>query len=278
MGKFIDITGQQFNNFIVLEFLNKRDKHNKLLWLCECQCENKTLVEVTAQALKKGKRKSCGCTYATIVPYSPYKKRLQSIYFNMISRCYKPSNPSYKYYKEKGIIVCDEWLDKKDGFFNFYNWAINNGYQENLTIDRENNHGDYEPLNCRWITMREQSNNRDVTIKINIDGNNIPLSELADDVNINYATLISRIKSGWNDDILTLPLKKERLININGEVKNLKEWSEFIGVSTSCFHHRLKLGLKNDDLLKPSGYYTFKENKVATYLQKQGDMITDGTN
>ena len=75
----------------------------------------------------------------------------------MKSRCYTPSHPSYERYHEKGIKVCDEWLSS---FESFRDWAINNGFSEELSLDRINNDGNYEPDNCRWVTAKVQANNR----------------------------------------------------------------------------------------------------------------------
>ena len=82
---------------------------------------------------------------------------LRNLYYNMRTRCYNKKSDHYKFYGERGITVCNEWLNDK---FVFYNWAINNGYNENNQIDRINVDGNYEPNNCRFITNKENSRNR----------------------------------------------------------------------------------------------------------------------
>ena len=83
-----------------------------------------------------------------------YKTRLYRIFRGMKQRCYNEKNPAYYLYGGKGITICDEWLHN---FVAFYQWALNNGYADALTIDRINSNGDYCPENCRWITPSENS-------------------------------------------------------------------------------------------------------------------------
>ena len=84
-------------------------------------------------------------------------RRLASIYQGMKQRCYNAKRSNYKYYGGRGIVICNEWLNSYQAFFD---WAMANGYQENLTIDRINNDGNYEPQNCRWVSTKEQATNK----------------------------------------------------------------------------------------------------------------------
>ena len=85
------------------------------------------------------------------------KKRINIIWQNMKQRCYNPKKPDFKYYGGKGVIVCEDWVHNSKAF---YDWAIANGYAENLTLDRINRNGNYEPSNCRWVDMSVQANNK----------------------------------------------------------------------------------------------------------------------
>src|SRR5690606_30613959 len=99
-----------------------------------------------------------------------------------------------EYYGGKGIKVCDEW---KDSFFNFYQWAIQNGYAEHLTLDRIDPEGDYCPENCRWVTIEEQNNNKSNTIFITIGNERLTAKQVSEKYGINYHTLYYRIKHNW---------------------------------------------------------------------------------
>lgn len=101
------------------------------------------------------KYNQCMCKSRTINGMS--KTKIYSVYSNMKDRCYNANNHAYKNYGDKGVSLCDEWLDKTDGFMNFYNWSINNGYKEGLTIDRIDENGNYEPNNCQWITKSKNT-------------------------------------------------------------------------------------------------------------------------
>ena len=113
----------------------------------------------------------------------------------MKCRCGKTKNKNYKRYGGRGIDVCPEW--KKD-FMNFYNWAILNGYDSELTLDRINNNKNYEPLNCRWATYKEQARNRCNTRIIEYQGIYLPLSTWCDELSLNYNRVLQRIDAGWS--------------------------------------------------------------------------------
>lgn len=154
MTKLIDLTGQKFGRLTVIE------RHDAKRWKCICDCGNTTYSD--GYQLRKGIAKSCGCYHKETcgVPHRKHGfagSRLYRIYYKMKERCYKPSNDNYKYYGARGITICDEWLND---FKTFADWSVSHGYQDNLTIDRINPNGNYEPSNCRWITIQEQQRNR----------------------------------------------------------------------------------------------------------------------
>lgn len=157
--KYEDISGKRFGYLIAISRNKERNE-----WLCKCDCGNECYASL--DQLKKGKRTSCGCK--SFKKYKDIKndyrfKKLYDVYTGMYKRCYKEYCPSYKRYGAKGIKMCDEWLGE-EGFNNFFNWAILNGYKIELegdknkyAIDRIDSKGNYCPENCRWITQSENS-------------------------------------------------------------------------------------------------------------------------
>ena len=172
MAKFKDRTGERYGRLLVLEHYGK-DHRGKHLWKCVCDCGNEVVVR--GEYLKSGHTKSCGCnkSISHTITHGKSKSRLYKIWVGMKERCYNPNRNSYCWYGAKGICVCDEW----DDFENFYDWSMNNGYSDELTIDRIDSNGNYCPENCRWSTDREQANNRSTNRIIEYNGESHTLEE-----------------------------------------------------------------------------------------------------
>ena len=121
---------------------------------------------------------------------------------DMKNRCYNPQNKFYKDYGGRGITVCSEWLDKKNGHKNFREWALENGWKEGYSIDRINVNGNYEPSNCRWATPTEQANNRRNNNFVTINGVTKTTTEWAKQIGISQNAFAERVRNGWSDDKL----------------------------------------------------------------------------
>ena len=192
MGKLNNLLGLRFGKLVVIA-RSENDKHKNARWLCQCDCGNTKVV--VGSSLIKGHTKSCGCVRKHLLQTMPLKHgkkntRLYNIWIDMKRRCNSKNRKSYKDYGGRGIVVCNEWLQD---FMNFYNWAIANGYKENLTIDRIDVNGNYEPNNCRWIEKGEQNRNQRTNLKFTYKGETHCLKEWAEILKINYNTLHSRL-------------------------------------------------------------------------------------
>lgn len=126
---------------------------------------------------------------------------------NAKSRCSDVNAQSYKDYGGRGITVCDEW---KDDFQAFYDWAMVNGYKKGLTLERIDNNKGYAPENCKWATMKEQSNNRRNSRYLEFMGKKRTISQWADAIGISGDALYHRLKLGWSiERALTSPKLKQ---------------------------------------------------------------------
>lgn len=163
MYRHNDLNGMVFGRIKVIgESGRTKDRH--ILWQCKCECGN--IVNISGHDLLSGHTKSCGCLQKDTIKNLRYKHgdrdaRLYSVWKSMKKRCENPNCKSYKWYGAKGVSVCDEWYD----YSAFKEWSFANGYNQfadhgECTIDRINPYGDYEPLNCRWVSMAEQAKNK----------------------------------------------------------------------------------------------------------------------
>ena len=206
MSKLIDITGKKYNMLTVISFYDIQDKKSR--WLCECDCGNKKVL--FAKDIKNGNTKSCGC----LLHQKKYDdktemkiKRLQRIYYNMKQRCYDKNNPLFKYYGKRNIKIYNEWIKDINKFFE---WALNNGYNDNLTIERIDVNRNYEPNNCKWITKTQQGYNKTNTVLYTIEGQTKCLSEWCKLHKINYHIVYKRLKRGKTIvEALTTPIDKK---------------------------------------------------------------------
>lgn len=220
-----DLTGMKFNKLTGVRKVYVRKSKWIWLWLCDCGNEK----EIVGTEVTQGKTKSCGCEkYRQGGDTSINGKRhqLYSIYYGMRTRCNDLNAPEYHNYGGRGIKICEEWLDN---YKNFKVWAIHNGYDDNLTLERRDVNGNYSPDNCTWATIKEQNNNKRNTIFVEINGVVKSLSEWADETGINHTSLFYRYNKGDRDEYLIRPVKnigqkKSNIDNISWSIRK-KKWS-----------------------------------------------------
>lgn len=150
------------NNFLKVIGLSRMPYDNHRAFVCECDCGNIKLVEPAQW--EQGLVKSCGCKHDELLKEINTKHglsntRIYGIWRGMNDRCFNPKSPSYENYGGRGITICQEWLGEQ-GLLKFIDWSENNGYADNLSIDRIDVNGNYEPSNCRWADWITQNNNR----------------------------------------------------------------------------------------------------------------------
>lgn len=209
--------GDTINRLTIRGFSSKSvGSQNKTFAICDCSCGNKT--EQLLTTIMKHTIKSCGCLKAELASERTKKRnykhgkgslrnRMYRIWCSMKSRCYIESAEGYEYWGGRGIEVCPEW---RDSFVAFETWSLANGYQEDLSIDRIDVDGDYEPSNCRWADQATQSNNRRDTVYVTAWGEKKKLKEWLVDARCQAGStgnICYRIKNGWRpEDAISLPL------------------------------------------------------------------------
>lgn len=179
--------------------------------------------------------------------------RIYREWSGMKSRCYCKSHNKYYRYGGSGIKVCKEWMD----FIPFYEWAISNGYKDNLTLDRINYSRNYEPDNCRWVDYTVQNNNRRMNVSVEINGVTKTVTQWSREYGISPITVFARIKKGWNHiDAITIPSNgyNGKAIRIGNEVKSISKWAEKYNIPRSLIYSRLKRGFSYEEAITtPAG-------------------------
>lgn len=213
---FDNLIGRKFGRLTVIG-LSEKKSGRKSYWVCECECGNKKLVR--SDGLKRGQVRSCGClkeeqniinldrTTHGDTPTGGHK-RLWQIWQGMKKRTSNPNDNAYPRYGGRGITMCNEW---RESYIAFKEWALANGYADNLTIERTDVNGNYEPSNCKWATQKEQCNNRRSNVHIEWQGKTQNIKQWADELGFSYRVLHDRYhRYGHRPPELFKPVKNAR--------------------------------------------------------------------
>lgn len=202
MRKKLDLTNKRFGKLVAIK-IDGKNNCGKTMWLCKCDCGNYKSIDIHSLLRKdKTSTTTCGKCKKSMKGKKCYKHgmsgtRLYRCYKLMKNRCYNTHNKRFYLYGGRGITVCDEWLGEQ-GSTNFINWALNNGYKDDLTLDRIDNNKGYSPENCRWATRKEQSNNLRCNKHYEFKNKLYTLTQLCELLNLDKGLIYSRLRCGWN--------------------------------------------------------------------------------
>ena len=207
--KLIDLTGQRFGRLTVVS-RSENAKNGNSRWACKCSCGNNITTE--RSSLIQGKTRSCGCYQSDRTKEAHFKHglrhhKLYHVWAGLKDRCSNSKNKAYNHYGNRGITVCEEW---REDYSKFYIWAIENGYAEDLTIDRIDNNKGYTPDNCQWVDMKTQANNKRSNCIITYNNETKTLTQWAEQLDMKFDTLKCRLyKYGWSvERAFTTPVRK----------------------------------------------------------------------
>ena len=212
MSRTIDLTGQRFGRLTAVAPTDKRTCGKNVVWECKCDCGN--TVYVGSGSLRIGETRSCGCwrkekTSNLNRTHSGKNERLYGVWMAMRRRCYDPSLKGYQDYGGRGIEVCIEW---RSDFSAFRKWALSSGYDPNAplgdcTLERINVDGNYEPFNCKWITIKEQSLNKRNSLLRSYRGKTQNASLWDKELGFPSGTVARRYRRNWKyERIFTQPV------------------------------------------------------------------------
>lgn len=198
----LDITGHAYAYLTAIEY--SHSLNGKAYWRFKCKCGETTTLLISN--VRNGHTSSCGCHRREISGKTNLRHgatsgnvdRLYRTWATMKQRCNLTTSESYPDYGGRGIRICREW---SDDYVVFRDWALANGYSDELTIDREDNDGNYEPGNCRWTTYTVQNNNRRNTRIVNYLGMDMTMSEFVDSTGMSVTTLQRRLDQGMSPEL-----------------------------------------------------------------------------
>ena len=251
----MDISNQKYNELTALRF-HKTDKHGNSIWECLCDCGKTSYVRLGA--LRAGQIKQCKkCGDEEKVKYDIKTPRLKSIYMDMKRRCYDSTREDFHRYGGRGIEICQNWLENPQSF---EKWSLENGYSEELSIDRINNDGNYEPSNCRWTNHFVQANNRSNNNVLEYKGVSLTITQWAERLGVDRTTMYNRLKNEEDVDIIFSTV----------DIRQQKSKSGIKGVIWNKTHKRWQVRTLENKKRISIGTYKTLEN--AVYAKEAYDL------
>lgn len=194
MRRYLDYIGEKFGRLTLIEVLSE-GKQKRGIFQCDCGLQK----NIMCQSVFQGLTVSCGCYHKEALSnraiHGLAKHPLYKVWYGIINRCYNEEHLSYINYGGRGICLCEEWINSP---IEFIQWGIFNGWRKGLQIDRKDNNGNYEPLNCRFIERVLNNRNKRSSIYIEYNGERKHVSEWALLYNLKHGQLARRIKDGWD--------------------------------------------------------------------------------
>lgn len=257
MGRPIEMIGKKFGSLTVIGLSDYRGKNGRdKYYICKCDCGNEN-IQILGTALRRKDKPTLNCKECGIKKKEKYGTKVRGTklyraWDHMKYRCCNENCKNYNEYGGRGIIICNEWLGE-DGFTNFMKWSLENGFDQNKSIDRINNDGNYEPSNCRWTDMKTQANNKSINKIIEYNGISKTMSKWAEEYGVPYGTFVKRINYGWNieralNEEVTQSRKKK--IDINGEEHTYEDISKITGYSVKTLTNKYYKGIRDERLLE----------------------------
>lgn len=254
-----DLTGMKFGKWTVLEMRGRRGSSR--YWLCRCECGTER--EVASGHLLDGSSSSCGCTrkeHAGMRTHGESRTRLYHTWKAIRGRCNNPNIRSYKDYGARGITVCEEWSD----YLTFKDWALQNGYNDTLSIERIDVNKGYCPENCCWIPMNEQSKNRRNTYlsKLSSEDAAIVKQALADGFDRNLIWYrITKMNMSASDAVADKDYRF-RYITCRGKTQSMSDWAREVGLNPATLKERLdNFGWPLEEALRRPANRSFRHKR-----------------
>lgn len=211
MWRKADYTGRKFGRWTVIGVAPNhitKGGYPVSMWDCVCDCGTRRAVR--GNDLRLGKSVSCGCYMVenpTSKTHGASNIHLYKIYHGMKARCYNRNNKNYSHYGARGISICEEWKD----YESFAKWAVENGYKDGLTIERNNVDDGYSPDNCRWIPIEEQQRNKRTNRVIAYGGETHIVAEWERILGFKHGIIQGRLQRGYSEEeALTMPVGQRR--------------------------------------------------------------------